>query len=429
MRYSWYYHSLAIVALVALATSPAWTNTADARPLDRDLAAAIQKRQQEVHAPVAAAPAAPAPPKTPAPPGNEEPSPSKAPPPSPEITQDPPKTSERPDPPATTKNPQPTQQPPPPPPPPPPPKSANPNPPPAPKPPASHSSESSSSHNSASSSSGSARSGTASANNNDPQPTSTTTGLDDGSEVPTKVSEKVFIGLGAVGSLFLFALGGVAFCRHRKKKNLAAALLKQTAQFNHNNPYAKISEATGAAAAAAAANNNGMSGKESLPMTPTKPIGTFSVVSDYTPAMPDEIEIYYGDSVTVLQEYDDGWCMGINNSRGGIKGVVPRHCLSGGGGGYNDNNNSGYDDGGHHNGGQYGGDDGFYPPNPGFKAMANKRMSSIPAGGWNNGPPGPGPAGAGYHQNGGYGDYPPSPYNNQQGSHLGPPNQGYYGGY
>ncbi|KAH7036853.1 hypothetical protein BKA57DRAFT_369162, partial [Linnemannia elongata] len=61
--------------------------------------------------------------------------------------------------------------------------------------------------------------------------------------------------------------------------------------------------------------------------TPTKPIGTFSVVSDYTPAMPDEIEIYYGDSVTVLQEYDDGWCMGINNSRGGIKGVVPRHCL------------------------------------------------------------------------------------------------------
>ncbi|KAF9088391.1 hypothetical protein BGX29_000292 [Mortierella sp. GBA35] len=239
---------------------------------------------------------------------------------------------------------------------------------------------------------------------------------DDGSDVPTTVSDKVFIGLGAVGGLFLFALGGLAFCRHRKKKNLAAALLEQTAQFNHNNPYAKITEASAMAT---------MSPQESLPMTPTKPIGTFSVVSDYTPAMPDEIEIYYGDSVTVLQEYDDGWCMGINNSRGGIKGVLPRHCLSGGSGGGGGH----YDDHGNNNGGggQYGGNnggDGYYPPNPGFKAMANKRMSSIPVDGWNNGPPG------GYGH-GGYAEYPPNPnphYNMDP--HLGPPsNQGYYGGY
>ncbi|KAG0060751.1 hypothetical protein BGZ89_011989 [Linnemannia elongata] len=412
MRYFRYYHPLAIVALVALATSPAWTNTADARPLDLDI---VLDKRQVAREPLAAPVVAP--PRTPAPSESSDPSPSKDPKP-PATTHDPspPTTTDRPEPPPTTKDPQPTQQPPPP-----PPKPVNPSPPASQKPPSLHPSSNSpsSTHSGASSSSSDTSSGTASADNM-PQPTGSSTGMDDGSEVPTKVSDKVFAGLGAVGGLFLFALGAVAFCRHRKKKTLAAALLRQTEQFNHNNPYAKISEAT---AAANNSNNINMSGKESLPMTPTKPIGTFSVVSDYTPAMPDEIEIYYGDSVTVLQEYDDGWCMGINNSRGGIKGVVPRHCLSGGNN-YN-NNNGGYDDGGH-NGGQYGGDDGYYPPNPGFKAMANKRMSSIPVGGWNNGPPGGYQNGGGGH--GGYGDYPPNPYNNQ-GPHLGLPNQGYYGGY
>ncbi|KAH7047842.1 hypothetical protein BKA57DRAFT_376767, partial [Linnemannia elongata] len=61
--------------------------------------------------------------------------------------------------------------------------------------------------------------------------------------------------------------------------------------------------------------------------TPTKPLGTYNVVATYTPALADEIEIGLGDSVTILQEYDDGWCMGVNNSRGGIKGVFPRHCV------------------------------------------------------------------------------------------------------
>ncbi|KAF9131414.1 hypothetical protein BGW39_001844 [Mortierella sp. 14UC] len=417
MRYFRYYYPLAIVALVALATSSTWTTTVDARPLE--LAVVMEKRQA-AHAPEAAAAApaipAPAPPHTSAAPEPDDPSPTSNPKPSqpPTSPRDPPPpaSSDRPDPPQPTKNPQPTQQPQQPT----PPKPVNPNPNPLPShqpspPPSSAHSTATNNH--------SVSPGAASANA--PQPTSPTSGMpEDGSEVPTKVSEKVFIGLGAVGGLFLFALGGLTFCRHRKKKNLAAALLEQTAQFNHNNPYAKISEATANSTSA----NNYPSGKESLPMTPTKPIGTFSVVSDYTPAMPDEIEIYYGDSVTVLQEYDDGWCMGINNSRGGVKGVVPRHCLSGGNN-YN-NTNNGYDDGSHH-GGQYGGgggDDGYYPPNPGFKAMANKRMSSIPAGGWNNGP------GAYQGGGGGYGDYPPpnnSHYNH--GGHLGPPGQGYYDGY
>ncbi|KAI1315481.1 hypothetical protein EDD11_000714 [Mortierella claussenii] len=205
---------------------------------------------------------------------------------------------------------------------------------------------------------------------------------DDGSDVPTKVSEKVLIGLGTVGGLLVFALGGLAFCRHRRKKNLAIALLEQTAQFNHNNPYAKLSEA-------------GKLAKDSLAMTPTKPIGTYSVVAVYTPALADEIEIGLGESVTILQEYDDGWCLGVNNSRNGIQGVFPRHCLEG----YYDRSQYGS-----------GGGPGYYPPNPNFKAMASKRMSSIPAGGWNNAPP--------VYNGGNYGDYPPNPsiqYNDGQG--------------
>ena len=213
--------------------------------------------------------------------------------------------------------------------------------------------------------------------------------------MPTKVSEKVFIGLGTVGGLLVFALGGVAFCRHRKKKNLATALLQQTAQFNHNNPYAKISEASKIP-------------KESLPMTPTKPLGTFNVRSTYTPALADEIEINLGDSVTILQEYDDGWCMGVNNTRGGIKGVFPRHCLEG-----HFDNSSQYGGGG-------GEELGYYPPNPGFNTAINKRMSSIPPQGWHS----QGQVN-GYTPGSAYGDYPAPQY-----SMPPPKQQGYYqGGY
>lgn len=181
----------------------------------------------------------------------------------------------------------------------------------------------------------------------------------------------------------MFALGGFAFCRHRKKKNLASALLQQTAQFNNNNPYAKLPEPA--------------TPKESLPMTPTKPLGTYNVVATYTPALADEIEIGLGDSVTILQEYDDGWCMGVNNTRNGIKGVFPRHCV----------------EMGPYEGSQHGAPGGpHFPPSPSFKATANKRMSSIaPPGGWSDG----------YGGNGGQ-NYPPQP----SPQHMGPPQGGGY---
>ncbi|RUS18553.1 hypothetical protein BC937DRAFT_88628 [Endogone sp. FLAS-F59071] len=59
----------------------------------------------------------------------------------------------------------------------------------------------------------------------------------------------------------------------------------------------------------------------------SKPIGTFTVLSTFTPSMPDELEVQLGDKVTVLTEYDDGWVTGINESRGRLRGVLPRTCL------------------------------------------------------------------------------------------------------
>ena len=53
----------------------------------------------------------------------------------------------------------------------------------------------------------------------------------------------------------------------------------------------------------------------------------YTVISTYTPTLGDELEIQPGDKVSVLVEYDDGWCQGMNHTRGGSKGVFPRHCV------------------------------------------------------------------------------------------------------
>ncbi|KAF9216077.1 hypothetical protein CPC16_008730 [Podila verticillata] len=251
------------------------------------------------------------------------------------------------------------------------------------EPPAGNSNTSTNSHTTSTSRAGSPSSGVIPpAITSSGTPPTTTAPAGEGT-VPTGVSKGVLIGLGTVGGLIVFALGGFAFCRHRKKKNLASALLQQTAQFNNNNPYAKLPEPA--------------TPKESLPMTPTKPLGTYNVVATYTPALADEIEIGLGDSVTILQEYDDGWCMGVNNTRNGIKGVFPRHCV----------------EMGPYEGSQHGAPGGpHFPPSPSFKATANKRMSSIaPPGGWNDG----------YGGHGGQ-NYPPQP----SPQHMGPPQGGGY---
>ncbi|KAI8139568.1 hypothetical protein BJV82DRAFT_659830 [Fennellomyces sp. T-0311] len=56
-------------------------------------------------------------------------------------------------------------------------------------------------------------------------------------------------------------------------------------------------------------------------------LGIFTVVSTYTPTLSDELDIQPGDRVDVIVEYDDGWCQGINLSRGNCKGVFPKHCV------------------------------------------------------------------------------------------------------
>jgi len=53
----------------------------------------------------------------------------------------------------------------------------------------------------------------------------------------------------------------------------------------------------------------------------------YTVISTYTPTLGDELEIQPGDKVSILVEYDDGWCQGVNHTRGGTKGVFPKHCV------------------------------------------------------------------------------------------------------
>ncbi|CAH1758560.1 11704_t:CDS:2 [Entrophospora sp. SA101] len=53
---------------------------------------------------------------------------------------------------------------------------------------------------------------------------------------------------------------------------------------------------------------------------------SYTTVATYTPNMSDELNIQLGDKVTILAEYDDGWVLGVNETRGGIKGVFPKNC-------------------------------------------------------------------------------------------------------
>ncbi|SAL98495.1 hypothetical protein [Absidia glauca] len=60
---------------------------------------------------------------------------------------------------------------------------------------------------------------------------------------------------------------------------------------------------------------------------PQGSLGVFNVVSTYSPTLSDEIDIQLGDRIEILVEYDDGWCQGVNLTRGNAKGVFPRHCV------------------------------------------------------------------------------------------------------
>jgi hypothetical protein len=57
------------------------------------------------------------------------------------------------------------------------------------------------------------------------------------------------------------------------------------------------------------------------------PIGTFTIVTTYVPTLSDEIDVQPNDQVQIFEEYDDGWCLGVNLTRGQAKGVFPKHCI------------------------------------------------------------------------------------------------------
>ncbi|KAI8886162.1 hypothetical protein K501DRAFT_153915, partial [Backusella circina FSU 941] len=66
-------------------------------------------------------------------------------------------------------------------------------------------------------------------------------------------------------------------------------------------------------------------------------LGVYFVVATYSPTLSDEVDIQTGDQVEVLVEYDDGWCQGINLTRGNAKGVFPKHCIESDNGAQNNN--------------------------------------------------------------------------------------------
>ncbi|KAJ3417254.1 hypothetical protein HDV05_005710 [Chytridiales sp. JEL 0842] len=70
-----------------------------------------------------------------------------------------------------------------------------------------------------------------------------------------------------------------------------------------------------------------------VPLTPVSPSSSgkvqMRVVESYTATMDDEVSLTKGDVVTVLETFDDGWCLGRNESLGGVEGVLPLACLAG----------------------------------------------------------------------------------------------------
>lgn len=103
---------------------------------------------------------------------------------------------------------------------------------------------------------------------------------------------------------------------------------------NASSTNATAAVTTAAAAAGAGAIAAGANGapphhhqQALLPPTQAGSVGVFYVAATYTPTLSDEIDIQTGDQVEILVEYDDGWCQGINLSRGNAKGVFPKHCV------------------------------------------------------------------------------------------------------
>jgi hypothetical protein len=111
-------------------------------------------------------------------------------------------------------------------------------------------------------------------------------------------------GLSSIGGVFVLVGGLFAFSQRRKNKEMTKNIVSNSAKAweQQNSTYEIMEEEA-------------------------KPVGSFTVIATYIPTLADELDIQPGDKVTILVEYDDGWVQGINETRGGIKGVFPRHCV------------------------------------------------------------------------------------------------------
>jgi len=60
-------------------------------------------------------------------------------------------------------------------------------------------------------------------------------------------------------------------------------------------------------------------------ISPPPPYPTATVQFSFVPDLSDELEIVNGETLTMIQEFDDGWALCAN--RGGTQGMVPLECL------------------------------------------------------------------------------------------------------
>lgn len=118
------------------------------------------------------------------------------------------------------------------------------------------------------------------------------------------LSSSAIGGLAAVGGVFVLVGGLFAFSQRRKNNEMTKSIVSSSAKAweQQNSAYEVLEEEA-------------------------KPLGSYKVIATYSPTLADELDIQPGDTVTILVEYDDGWVQGINETRGGTKGVFPRHCV------------------------------------------------------------------------------------------------------
>lgn len=144
---------------------------------------------------------------------------------------------------------------------------------------------------------------------------------------------------GIVAIIAVVGLGAAAFLIVRKKKkarqNMRARMSSKpdpfTMGYGNNDPPAQNFPPPSAYKAEAAFDNYqvtpiSQSNAEAIQSKPIA-IGSYVVIATYIPTLSDELEIEPGDHIELLVEYDDGWCQGINMTKGNTKGVFPRHCI------------------------------------------------------------------------------------------------------